>query len=101
MHLNAKFACVVPDPPWNHRITVEKTGSKSTVIWNPWIDKADAMSDMAPGEWQRMLCIETANAADNAVPLAPAAIHRMNATIRVEQLKVVPIDALSAEQPRV
>jgi D-hexose-6-phosphate mutarotase len=30
-----------------------------------------------------MLCIETANAAENAVTLAPGATHAMNATVRL------------------
>ncbi|HTS28289.1 MAG TPA: D-hexose-6-phosphate mutarotase [Bryobacteraceae bacterium] len=84
VHLNTSAACVVHDPVWNRRITVEKSGSESTVIWNPWIDKAKAMSDMAPGEWQQMICVESANAADNAVSLAPGGTHKMTATIRVE-----------------
>jgi glucose-6-phosphate 1-epimerase len=84
VHLNTKSACVVHDPVWNRRITVEKSGSESTVVWNPWIDKAAAMSDMAPGGWQQMICVETANAADNAVSLASGAVHKMTATIRVE-----------------
>jgi len=84
VHLNTKSPCVVHDPVWDRRIVVEKSGSESTVVWNPWIGKAEAMSDMGPGEWQQMICVESANAADNAVPLAPAAVHKMTASIRVE-----------------
>jgi glucose-6-phosphate 1-epimerase len=83
VHLNTKSACVVHDPVWNRRITVEKSGSQSTVVWNPWIDKANATSDMAPGDWQRMICVESANAADNAVPLGGGDTQKMTATIRV------------------
>jgi glucose-6-phosphate 1-epimerase len=84
VHLNTTAACVVHDPVWKRRIVVEKSGSESTVIWNPWIDKAKAMSEMSPGEWQQMICVETANAADNAVSLVPGAAHKMTASIRVE-----------------
>ena len=42
------------------------------------------LTHWAPGEWQKMICVESANAADNAVPLAPGAAHKMTATIRVE-----------------
>jgi len=41
------------------------------------------MSDMAADDWQQMICIETANAADNAVRLSPGATHKMTASIRI------------------
>jgi len=84
VHLNAKGACVVHDPVWNRRIIVEKSGSDSTVVWNPWIDKTKGMADMAPDDWKEMICVETANAADNAVHLPAGASHKLAARIRVE-----------------
>jgi D-hexose-6-phosphate mutarotase len=63
---------------------VEKTGSDSTVVWNPWIEKTAGMSDMAADSWQEMICVETANAADNAIELRPGSTHKLSARIRVE-----------------
>lgn len=84
VHLNTAATCVIDDPAWARRIIVEKSGSATTVVWNPWIAKAAAMPDMAPGDWREFLCVETANAGENAVHLAPGATHRMRAVIRVE-----------------
>lgn len=84
VHLSTKATCVVHDRVWNRRIIVEKSGSDSTVVWNPWIDKTKGMSDMAPDDWKEMICVETANAADNAVHLSPGASHKLTASIRVE-----------------
>ena len=42
-----------------------------------------AMADFGDEEWPGMLCIETANAADNAVKLKPGEKHTMKATIGV------------------
>lgn len=84
VHLSTKATCVVHDPAWNRRIIVEKSGSDSTVVWNPWIDKTKGMSDMAPDDWKEMICIETANAADNGIHLPPGASHTLTASIRVE-----------------
>jgi glucose-6-phosphate 1-epimerase len=84
VHLNTQANCVIHDPVWRRRIVIEKTGSDSTVLWNPWIEKTKGMSDMAPDGWQHMICVETANAADNAVHLSPGASHKLTATIRVE-----------------
>ena len=41
------------------------------------------MADMEPDGWQRMICVETANAADNAITLAPGESHRLTATIKL------------------
>jgi len=39
VHLNAAAACVIHDPVWNRRIVVEKSGSNTTIVWNPWREK--------------------------------------------------------------
>ena len=85
VHLNTNTTCVVNDPVWNRRMIVEKSGSATTVIWNPWIDKTKSMSDMAPDDWLEMICVETGNAADNAVHLAAGGSHKLKASIRVDQ----------------
>jgi D-hexose-6-phosphate mutarotase len=42
------------------------------------------MADMDADEWKQFICVETANAADNAVHLAPGATHTLTTLIRVE-----------------
>ncbi len=80
---NTRSTCVLHDPVAGRRITVEKSGSATTVVWNPWIAKAAAMPDFGDDEWPRMACIETANAGANAITLAPGAKHSMRAVITV------------------
>jgi glucose-6-phosphate 1-epimerase len=75
---------VVEDPGWRRRIVVSKSGSATTVVWNPWIAKAKAMPDFGDDEWPGMVCVETANAGDDAITLAPGATHVMTATLAVE-----------------
>ena len=81
VYLNTRTACVLDDPGLSRRIAVEKSGSDTTVVWNPWIAKAKAMADFGDDEWPAMMCIETANAGDSAITLAPGAAHTMRATI--------------------
>jgi len=76
--------CVLQDPGFHRSIAVEKTNSKSTVVWNPWIAKSARMADFGDDEWQEMLCIETANVGENAIILAPSESHSMTATISVD-----------------
>jgi D-hexose-6-phosphate mutarotase len=83
VYLNTPDTVTVDDAANGRRLTVSKTGSASTVVWNPWIDKAKAMADFGDEEWPYMLCIETANAADNVQSLAPGARHVMTASVTV------------------
>lgn len=84
VYLDTQSTCVVNDPGWRRRLMVEKTGSNTTVLWNPWIEKAKRMPDFEDDEWPRMLCIETCNVRDYAVMLEPGQTHMMTATIRIE-----------------
>ncbi len=86
VYLDTQSTCILTDPILARRITIDKSGSSSTVIWNPWIDKARAMGDFGNNEWLNMACIETANAGPNAVTLAPDNTHEMTATITVTNL---------------
>jgi D-hexose-6-phosphate mutarotase len=52
-------------------ICVEKSGSNSTVVWNPWVAKSKAMPDFGNEEYQRMVCVESGNVADQRVTLEP------------------------------
>ncbi len=83
VYLDTRTACVVDDPRGGRRLVVDKRGSASTVVWNPWRDKAKAMSDLGADRWRSMVCIETANASDDAVTLAPGQGHELRASISV------------------
>src|ERR1700730_10047633 len=84
VHLNTTATCVVEDALWQRRIVIEKAGSESTVVWNPWAEKTKGLKDMAPEEWREMICVEAANAVDNAVMVASGREHLMRVDIRVE-----------------
>jgi glucose-6-phosphate 1-epimerase len=83
VHMGTEASCVIHDPAWNRRITIAKRGSHTTVVWNPWIEKSAAIGDMAPDDWQNMICVETANAVNDAVHLQPEAVHALSARISV------------------
>lgn len=84
VYLDTTATCVVDDPAWARRIHVAKTGSRSTVIWNPWTEKARAMADLSEDAWPGFVCVETCNAGDDTVTLAPGAAHTLATEIRVE-----------------
>ena len=70
-YLNASGPVEIIDPVLGRRILVEKSGSQSTVVWNPWIAKAQEMPDFANEEYQRMVCVESGNVGSNALSLPP------------------------------
>jgi glucose-6-phosphate 1-epimerase len=79
--LDTEAASAVDDPGAGRRIEVTKAGSRSTVVWNPWADKAAAMPDLGPEAWRRMLCVEAGNVADNRQRLAPGERHELRVTL--------------------
>jgi len=79
--LDTRATCSVADPVLGRRIVVEKTGSATTVVWNPWHEKAGSMADLGEDQWHSMLCVEAANAAENAVQLASGQRHAMRVVI--------------------
>ena len=85
LYCNTRATCLIHDPVWQRHIIVEKSGSDSTVVWNPWIAKAKAMPDFGDNEWPGMLCIETVNARVNAITLPPGKTHTMQQIVRVEK----------------
>jgi D-hexose-6-phosphate mutarotase len=84
VYTGATGAVTVEDAGWRRRVVVAKRGSATTVVWNPWVAKAKAMPDFGDDEWTGMLCVETANALDDAIHLDPGASHVMTASIRVD-----------------
>ncbi|MEM7627365.1 MAG: D-hexose-6-phosphate mutarotase [Planctomycetota bacterium] len=85
VYQNTPATCVLHDPAMKRKITVEKLGSLSTVVWNPWIDKSKRLSDFGDDEYLGMCCIETANIAEHAVTLAPGEAHTTLVKIGVEK----------------
>jgi len=76
--------CVIDDAKLNRKIRVAKSGSTSTVVWNPWTEKEKGFADMAAGEYQEMVCVETVNAGDTQVTVAADTAHSMVAFIGLE-----------------
>lgn len=84
VYLDTIQSVVVHDPIWKRRLIVDKDGSRSTVVWNPWVEKSKRLADFGDEEWPGMLCIETANVADNRVSIEPGQLLAHEAVLRVE-----------------
>lgn len=69
------------DHGWQRTVTLHARNSASAIVWNPWIEKTRRLSQLAGDAWQRMLCIETANALRDMIVIAPGAQHSLEVEI--------------------
>lgn len=86
--LYASDAPVIVDDPVMHReLRIEKAGSLSTVVWNPWIEKSTRLADLPDEAYPDFVCVETTNAGDDAVTLEPGETHLLFTRLCVRSLK--------------
>lgn len=86
IYLGAAPEVAVVDQDLKRRIVIRGRGSRTTVVWNPWIDKARRLGDMGETGWQRMVCVETANAGPDIVTLDPGRSHTLGVTLELQAL---------------
>lgn len=83
IYLETTDECVIVDDELARQIHIDKLGSRSTVVWNPWIDKAAKMGDFPDDGYQTMVCVETTNAATDLRRVPPRDEHTLTQMIRV------------------
>ena len=66
------------------KIIIKKQGSQSTVVWNPWIDVATKMGDLGKDGYLKMLCVESANAAEDTVSIPAGKSHTLRVIYQIE-----------------
>lgn len=86
VYINTAADCVIEDKGLKRAIRIAKQDSMSTVVWNPWTEKADKMGDFGENGHRGMVCVESGNAMENIVTLAPGATHKLVAVYSVEKL---------------
>jgi D-hexose-6-phosphate mutarotase len=74
---------VIRDEVLKRRLKIRKTGSRTTVVWNPWISKSAAMTDFEEGGYKNMVCVEAANATHDSILLQPGQSHCLQTMISV------------------
>lgn len=84
IYLDTEADCSILDPGLKRRLRVAKRGSRTTVVWNPWIAKSARMPDFGDAEYTGMVCVETTNAEQDARTIEPAREHAIEAVISAE-----------------
>lgn len=79
-------AVEVQDPQSRRTLIIEKSGSRSTVVWNPWIEKSKRLADLPDDAYHGFLCVEAANAGDDVVTVPPNGRHVLSTRLRLRML---------------
>lgn len=83
IYLDAGGPLTIDDSALQRRIQITSQGNKTAVVWNPWEKISIEMADLEDADYQRLLCVETTNAADDVVEVAPGSECRLTANYRV------------------
>lgn len=86
IYLNTTEPVEIRDPNLGRTIRIEKSGSLSTVVWNPWIAKSQQMPDFANDEYQRLVCVESGNVSSNEISLPPGQTSTLSVKISTHRL---------------
>ncbi len=71
IYLNSSGTLEIHDGSLKRTIRIQKENSYSTVVWNPWSEKAKSIPDFNPEDYQKMLCVEAGNVGERVVKLLP------------------------------
>ena len=77
--LNHTGEITIEDNVFNRVITLKKSGSNTTIVWNPNKD----LAEMSSGQYQNFICVEPANQGDYFVNLPPKQKHRITMIVDV------------------
>lgn len=81
VYLDTEKDCTLIEGDKPYQVIIKKSGSASTVVWNPWIDKSIRMADFGDDEYLNMICIETVNAKSDSRILNPSQSHTLSLEI--------------------
>jgi D-hexose-6-phosphate mutarotase len=76
----------IRDDSFKRTIRVEKSGSHSTVVWNPWTTQK-LPDDFDPAEHKQMVCVESGNVKSNKLLLAPGKTSTLKVILSSVPLK--------------
>jgi D-hexose-6-phosphate mutarotase len=83
-YMDTDSECVIEDASLERTIRIRKMGSKSTVVWNPWVETAKNIADLGNNEYQEFVCVETANVHNNRITIASGERQTMSMSVSVE-----------------
>ncbi|MFI8621793.1 D-hexose-6-phosphate mutarotase [Marinomonas sp. NPDC078689] len=86
VYLESPDVCEIHDLDLQRKITVSSACSQSTVLWNPGPELAKQRSDMEDEDYRHFVCVETANALNDAYEIKPGDMHQLRLNVMVAPL---------------
>jgi glucose-6-phosphate 1-epimerase len=72
----------IVDPAQDRTIHIAAGGSNTAVVWNPWEQLSRTMADLGDDDYRRLVCVETANAADEVITIDTDGEYALSASYR-------------------
>jgi glucose-6-phosphate 1-epimerase len=82
VYLDTAGPVEIHDAKLRRNVRVLKSGSASTVVWNPWTTQR--MPDLGEEEYQQMICVESGNVGPDKLALAPGKTVKLKVTLSSE-----------------
>ena len=79
-------SCCLVDKRIGRKIHMNKQGSESTVVWNPWEEKARQIPDIPDDGFRNMMCLAAANGVDEQVVCGPGEVVTLEMKIGLESI---------------
>ncbi|CAA6804641.1 MAG: Aldose 1-epimerase [uncultured Thiotrichaceae bacterium] len=80
-------ALYLVDDASKRSIRIDALGSRSAVVWNPWVEGARAMADLQADDYQKFICVETTNAGTDMVEVMPDSSHTLGVMMTLGSAK--------------
>lgn len=83
VYLNTESTCTIVDPGFGRKVVIEKSGSRTTVVWNPWARLSAEMAELGADAYRQFVCVETVVGPQEQMVLPAGKTHKMVARIRL------------------
>lgn len=84
-YYDTEIPVIIEDSVFRRRIRMAKTGSKVTTVWNPGEETCAKINDLPDDAYHAFVCVETVNAFNNVIKLAPGESHETSTIIGLEE----------------
>ncbi len=85
IYTKVKPDLTIEDEALGRRVQIASTNSHTAIVWNPWKEISTNMADLENDDYQRFICIETANAAEEVIEVSPGSDYKMQAVYTIER----------------
>ena len=82
---DSSSSVLLVDDESGRTLLIEKSGSPSTVVWNPWVEKSAVLTDLPDDGYRKFCCIEAAIANDKAVIVMPGTSSVLSMRVSIDE----------------